>query len=121
MLKKIASVLFVLLFTLGVVLAGNLFYAGEGKMSREANTEGSDKRTGVEENDTASLNMKDLFIKLPAKYRWNLNFFVRKAMMSVGDEIKEICVRLETAGEEKEDVELNTPWAEAYYEFLRKN
>ncbi len=105
MLKKIVSVLFVLLFTLGVVLAGNLFYAGEGKMSREANTEGSDKRTGVEENDTASLNMKDLFIKLPAKYRWNLNFFVRKAMMSVGDEIKEICVRLETAGEEKEDVE----------------
>ncbi len=120
MLKKIASVLFVLLFTLGVVLAGNLFYAGEGKLSREANTEGSDKRTGVEENDTASLNMKDLFIKLPAKYRWNLNFFVRKAMMSVGDEIKEICVRLETAGEEKEDVELNTPWAEAYYEFLEK-
>ena len=78
MLKKIASVLSVLLFTLGVVLAGNLFYAGEGKMSREANTEGSDKRTGVEENDTSSLNMKDLLIKLPAKYRWNLNFFVRK-------------------------------------------
>lgn len=116
--KRIASVLLVLLLTLGVTLSGSFLCPGEAQGKEK--TEELDKETGVEENAAVSFNMKELFKKLPAKCRWNLNFYGRKALMSVGDEIKTICAQLKTAGEEKEDVELNTLWAEAYYEYLQK-
>lgn len=105
--KRIVSVLIVLIFALGVAASGILSSGfGEGEAA---------------EKNTAGKNIDEV----TAGIQWNLTFYekndLRNTVYRTQNLYKdsELMQGLENAQNEAE-VELNTPWAQAYYEFLEE-
>lgn len=105
--KRIVSVLIVLIFALGVAASGILSSGfGEGEAA---------------EKNTAGKNIDEV----TAGIQWNLTFYekndLRNTVYRTQNLYKdsELTQGLKNAQNEAE-VELNTPWAQAYYEFLEE-
>lgn len=105
--KRIVSVLIVLIFALGVASSGILASGfGEGEAAGK---------------NTAGKNIDEVIVGIQCK----LMFYEKNNLRSTAYRIQnlyndsELPQSLESAQNEAE-VELNTPWAEAYYEFLEE-
>ena len=103
--KRIVSVLIVLIFALGVALSGIFASGFEGKAEKNAAGENGDEVT--------------------AGIQWKLTFYERKDLRNTAYKVRklykdsELLQSLENAQNEAE-VQLNTTWAEVYYEFLEE-
>ena len=102
--KRIVSVLIVLIFALGVALAG-IFASGFGGDAENAAGENGEEVT--------------------AGIRWKLTFYERKDLRNTVYRVRKLYKNselLESLEKARNDagVELNAPWAEAYYEFLEE-
>lgn len=101
--KRIVSILVVVIFALGVASSGVLASGfGEGEAAGK---------------NTTGKNIDEV----TAGILWNLTFYEKTDLRNTTYKVRdlELLQGLENAQNEAE-IELNTPWAEAYYEFLEE-